>query len=56
MACTGYSPKAIKLDKSTKRVAATILDAHARGEFIRRSIDVIRVNNAARSQRSKKDE
>ena len=56
MACTGYSSKAIRLDKSTKRIAATILDAHERGAFIRRNIDVIRANNAARSQRSKKDE
>ena len=56
MACNGYSPKAIRLDKSTKRIAATILDAHERGEFIRRNIDLIRANNAARSQRSKKDD
>lgn len=56
MTCKGYDPKAVKVDKSTKRIAATILDPHARGEFIRNSVSLIKANLAARSQRTKKDE
>ena len=35
MSCRGYDPKAVKVSKSVKRMASTILDAHARGSFIR---------------------
>ncbi len=56
MACTGYSPKAVKVNKSAKRIAATILDAHERGEFIRRYVTTIRDNANFKSSRNKKDE
>jgi hypothetical protein len=35
MTCRGYDPKAVKIGKSIKRLAANHLDAHKRGEFIR---------------------
>ena len=35
MTCRGYDNKAVKISKAVKRKAATILDAHRRGEFIR---------------------
>lgn len=44
MACTGYDNKAIKLPKSIKRQASTILDAHTRGAFIRSYVQVIGQN------------
>jgi len=44
MACTGYDNKAIKLPKSIKRQASTILNAHVRGAFIRSYVQVIGQN------------
>ena len=35
MTCRGYDNKAVKISKTVKRKAATIADAHKRGEFIR---------------------
>jgi hypothetical protein len=35
MTCRGYDPKAVKIGKSVKRLAANHMDAHKRGEFIR---------------------
>ena len=40
MTCRGYDPKAVKIGKSVKRLAARILDDHKRGEFIR---DYVRI-------------
>lgn len=35
MTCKGYDSKAVKVSKSVKRVAATILDSGRRRSFIR---------------------
>lgn len=35
MTCRGYDSKAVKVSKSVKRVAATILDSARRRSFIR---------------------
>ena len=35
MTCRGYDVKAVKISKSVKRLAATILDNHRRRGFIR---------------------
>ena len=35
MTCRGYDPKAVKINKSIKRLSATIQDQHLRGAFIR---------------------
>ena len=40
MTCRGYDPRAVKVPKSVKRLAATILDPHVRGAFIR---DYVRI-------------
>jgi hypothetical protein len=40
MTCRGYDPKAVKIPKSVKRQAATILDNHQRGAFVR---DFVRI-------------
>ena len=54
MTCRGYDSRAIKLPKEVKRRAATILDAHQRGAFMRSWIAVYK--EAARSKvSSKKD-
>jgi len=33
--CNGYDPRAVKVGKSVKTLAATIMDKHQRGAFIR---------------------
>ena len=40
MTCRGYDPKTVKIAKSVKRLAATILDNHLRGSYIK---DYVRV-------------
>jgi hypothetical protein len=35
MTCRGYDPKAVKVGKLVKIAAASILDPHKRGDFIR---------------------
>ena len=45
MTCRGYSPKAVKIDKSVKRAAALIADAHRRGEFIRSFVKIAESNS-----------
>ena len=51
MTCRGYDAKAVKINKSVKRLAATILDNHLRGEFIR---DYVRIQQT-QSRSGKKD-
>lgn len=41
MSCTGYDSKTIKLPKSVKRSASTIMDAHKRGAFIRSYVELL---------------
>lgn len=40
MTCKGYDPKAVLIKKSVKCLAATILDKHRRGQFIRDYVHV----------------
>ena len=54
MACKGYDSKAVKISKPVKRTAATIINAHERGEFIRFYIDATK--SAARSPRKEAKE
>ena len=53
MTCRGYNPKTVKISKTIKRVASTIIDPHVRGEFIRSYVEVAKSNSTART--SKKD-
>jgi hypothetical protein len=53
MTCKGYDPKAVKIKKSIKCLAASILDKHRRGQFIR---DYVKIEQDKVSFRSyKKD-
>jgi hypothetical protein len=53
MTCRGYNPKTVKISKTIKRVASTIIDPHVRGEFIRSYVEVAKSNSTVRT--SKKD-
>jgi hypothetical protein len=50
MTCRGYDARTVKISKSVKRLAANILDNHARGQFIR---DYVRIEQANSRSRSK---
>lgn len=50
----GYDPKATKVSKSVKRVAATILDNQQRREFIRGYVNAERANLNYRAPRKDK--
>lgn len=45
MTCRGYDPKAIKIAKPVKRLAATILDNHLRGSYIKDYVRVMQSQN-----------
>jgi hypothetical protein len=40
MTCRGYDPKAVKIGKPVKAMAATYLDKHQRGAFIRSYVKI----------------
>lgn len=52
MTCKGYDPKAVKVSKSIKRMAATIQDNHARGQFIRSYVEIAKSEMNERSARN----
>ena len=45
MTCRGYDSKAVKVPKSVKRMAATILDNHLRGAFIKDYVRMIEIQS-----------
>jgi hypothetical protein len=49
MTCRGYDPKAVKIGKPIKVMAATILDNHKRGDFIRSYVKI--AQNETRSSK-----
>ena len=56
MACTGYTPKAVKLPKSVKRMAANILDDHKRGAFVRSYVAILESDmNSKKRVKDKKE-
>lgn len=56
MACTGYSPKAVKLPKAVKRLAANHRDAHERGAIIRSYVAILESDmNSKKRVRDKKE-
>jgi len=55
MSCNGYSPKAVKVPKSVKRRASTILNAHERGAVIRSFVKVLESEQFAVKNRNKKE-
>lgn len=50
-----YDPRAVKLPKSVKRRASTIVDAHERGTFIRSFVKVLEAEQAFSKNRNKKE-
>ena len=52
MTCRGYDPKAVKLSKTVKRLAAKILDDHKRGAFIKDYVRILETQSRS-SGRSK---
>lgn len=55
MTCKGYDPKAVKIGKPVKTLAATILDRHQRGAFIRSYVKIAEDEATQRTNRSRKD-
>ena len=55
MTCRGYDSKAVKVPKEVKRRAATILDDHQRGSFIRSWAEIYREGMRAKIGRKSKD-
>ena len=53
MTCRGYDPKAIKLPKSIKRVAANHANDHERGAFIKSWVRVFEEQMRSRGRREK---
>ncbi len=42
MTCRGYDPKTVKVNKTVKRMAATIMDRHLRGAYIKDYVTAIK--------------
>jgi hypothetical protein len=56
MTCKGYDPKAVKIGKPVKTLAATIMDRHQRGAFIRSYVAIAEAEASQRTNRnSRKD-
>ena len=53
--CNGYDPRAVKIGKPVKTLAATILDKHARGAFIRSYVKIAEDEARQRTSRNRKD-
>jgi hypothetical protein len=53
MTCRGYDSKAVKVPKSVKRMASTLIDNHQRGAYIRSYVRVIQEQSRGRTSRSK---
>lgn len=51
-----YDPKAVKLPKSVKRRAATILDSHERGAIIRSYVKILEAEQFASKNRNNRKE
>lgn len=55
MTCKGYDPKAVKVPKSVKRLAASYLDAHQRGAFIRSYVRILEEQGRTKGRREKSE-
>ena len=53
MTCRGYDPKAVKVGKPVKAMAATILDNHKRSAFIRSYVTILESESRARGARNR---
>ena len=55
MTCRGYDSRTVKINKSVKRLAATILNQHDRGQFIRDYVRVAQTQARSGSGKKSKD-
>lgn len=55
MTCRGYDSKAVKVGKLVKIQAATIMDPHVRGAFIRSFAKIAEAEANQRTNRNRKD-
>ena len=55
MTCKGYDPRAVKVPKSVKALAATYLDRHQRGAFIRSYVKIYEDESRSRTSRNRKE-
>jgi hypothetical protein len=53
MTCRGYDPKAVKIGKPVKTLAATIMDRNQRGGFIRSYVAIAEADAHQRGSRNK---
>ncbi len=55
MTCRGYDSKAVKVPKEVKRRAATIVDNHERGHFMRSWVEIYKEGLRSRTGGKSKD-
>jgi len=55
MTCKGYDPKAVKVGKEVKRLAANFTDAHQRGAIIRSYVKILQDEARMRTSGNRKD-
>ena len=53
--CNGYDPRAVKIGKPVKTLAATIMDKHARGAFIRSYVKIAEDEARQKGSRNRKE-
>jgi hypothetical protein len=53
MTCRGYDSKAVKVDKTVKRMASTIRDNHVRGSYIRSFVEIAKSQSRGARKDSK---
>lgn len=53
--CNGYSPRAVKIGKPIKALAATILDKHQRSAFIRSYVRIAEDDARLRGARNRRE-
>jgi hypothetical protein len=55
MTCKGYDPKAVKVSKEVKRIAASYPDPHTRGKIIRSYVAILEADTRQKSARNRGD-
>jgi len=55
MTCRGYDPKAVKVSKEVKRLAANFTDVHQRGAIIRSYVKILQDEARMRTSRNRKE-
>ena len=55
MTCKGYDPRAVKISKEVKRIAANFLDPHKRASIIRSYVVIAQDASRQRTARNRGD-